>query len=259
MWKTALGIAALLACAPAFGGALDAVESKQIRLHDFRLDSGVVLPTVTICYETYGPACSEWAQRRAHHAQLHLEPDMRRGFTRREELRRDIALATLGGGTRLLDPKTGKPYGPDFPAITVSDMVRAQKAMVDALGVKPCEAPCGGRGSFLRRVRSFQVGDRTSGFCRWSVAGEYVDVGISGTKKTRPQLDKLMADAHRRRFDAMIVWKFDRFARSVSHLLRALETFNAVGVAFVSLSESLDTSTPAGRMVFYRPRSSGRT
>jgi DNA invertase Pin-like site-specific DNA recombinase len=59
-----------------------------------------------------------------------------------------------------------------------------------------------------------------------------------------------MADAHKRRFDVIAVWKFDRFARSVSHLLRALETFNALGIAFVSLSESLDTSTPAGRMVF---------
>jgi DNA invertase Pin-like site-specific DNA recombinase len=75
-------------------------------------------------------------------------------------------------------------------------------------------------------------------------------VGISGSKEKRPELDKLMADAHRRQFDAVIVWKFDRFARSVSHLLRALETFNALGIAFVSLSESLDTSTPAGRMVF---------
>jgi len=84
----------------------------------------------------------------------------------------------------------------------------------------------------------------------WIIAGEYVDIGISGTKAKRPELDKLMADAHRRRFDAVIVWKFDRFARSVSHLLRALETFNALGVAFVSLSESLDTSTPAGKMVF---------
>jgi DNA invertase Pin-like site-specific DNA recombinase len=84
----------------------------------------------------------------------------------------------------------------------------------------------------------------------WTVAGEYTDVGISGTKEKRPELDKLMADAHRRRFDAVIVWKFDRFARSVSHLLRALETFQALGVHFVSLSESLDTSTPAGKMVF---------
>jgi DNA invertase Pin-like site-specific DNA recombinase len=84
----------------------------------------------------------------------------------------------------------------------------------------------------------------------WTIAGEYVDVGISGSKEKRPQLDKLMADAHRRRFDAVIVWKFDRFARSVWHLLRALEAFNALGVGFVSLSESLDTSTPAGKMVF---------
>ncbi len=84
----------------------------------------------------------------------------------------------------------------------------------------------------------------------WKIAGEYVDVGISGSKEKRPELDRLMCDAHRRRFDAVIVWKFDRFARSVSHLLRALETFNALGIAFVSLSESLDTSTPAGRMVF---------
>jgi len=59
-----------------------------------------------------------------------------------------------------------------------------------------------------------------------------------------------MADAQRHQFDAVIVWKFDRFARSVSHLLRALETFQALGIDFVSLSESLDTSTPAGKMVF---------
>ena len=59
-----------------------------------------------------------------------------------------------------------------------------------------------------------------------------------------------MRDAHARKFDVVVVWKFDRFARSVSHLLRALETFNALGIAFVSLSESMDTTTPAGRMVF---------
>src|SRR5258708_18838007 len=59
-----------------------------------------------------------------------------------------------------------------------------------------------------------------------------------------------MSDAHRRRFDAVIVWKFDRFARSVSHLLRALETFKALGIEFVSLSEQVDTSTPTGKMVF---------
>ena len=84
----------------------------------------------------------------------------------------------------------------------------------------------------------------------WKLAGEYVDIGISGTKEKRPELDRLMADAHKRRFDVVAVWKFDRFARSVSHLLRALDTFRALGIEFVSLSESLDTATPAGRMVF---------
>ena len=84
----------------------------------------------------------------------------------------------------------------------------------------------------------------------WKIAGEYVDTGISGAREKRPQLDRLMADAHRRRFDAVVVWKFDRFARSVSHLLRALETFKALGIDFVSLSEQVDTSTPMGKMVF---------
>ena len=84
----------------------------------------------------------------------------------------------------------------------------------------------------------------------WTVAGEYVDIGFSGTKEKRPELDRLMADAHRRRFDCVVVWKFDRFARSVSHLLRALEIFKAQGIEFVSFSEQMDTSTPAGKMVF---------
>jgi DNA invertase Pin-like site-specific DNA recombinase len=83
----------------------------------------------------------------------------------------------------------------------------------------------------------------------WTVAGEYVDT-MSGAKDRRPALDRLMAEAHRRKFDVVAVWKFDRFARSVSHLLRALDTFRVLGIEFVSLSESLDTATPAGRMVF---------
>jgi len=84
----------------------------------------------------------------------------------------------------------------------------------------------------------------------WHIAGEYLDEGISGAKDSRPSLNRLMADAHKRRFDAVVVWKFDRFARSVSHLLRALETFQSLGVAFVSLSEQIDTTTPTGRMIF---------
>jgi DNA invertase Pin-like site-specific DNA recombinase len=84
----------------------------------------------------------------------------------------------------------------------------------------------------------------------WRLVDSYLDMGISGSKDSRPQLDRLMADAHKRRFDIVIVWRFDRFARSVSHLLRALETFNALGIAFVSLSEQMDTTTPTGKMIF---------
>lgn len=84
----------------------------------------------------------------------------------------------------------------------------------------------------------------------WQVAGEYMDEGVSGAKDSRPELNQLMADAHKRRFDAVVVWKFDRFARSVSHLLWALETFKALGIEFVSYSEQMDTSTPTGKMIF---------
>ena len=84
----------------------------------------------------------------------------------------------------------------------------------------------------------------------WQIAGEYIDAGVSGAKDSRPELNRLMADAHKRRFDVVCVWRFDRFARSVSHLLRALETFKALGIDFVSFSEQMDTSTPAGKMVF---------
>src|SRR5579862_9227568 len=90
-------------------------------------------------------------------------------------------------------------------------------------------------------------------YCRrrgWTIVMDYVDAGISGTKEKRPELDRLLADAHRRHFDAVVVWRFDRFARSVSHLLRALETFRSLGIEFVSLSEQVDTSTPTGKLVF---------
>jgi DNA invertase Pin-like site-specific DNA recombinase len=84
----------------------------------------------------------------------------------------------------------------------------------------------------------------------WTVAGEYVDAGVSGTKDSRRELNRLMADAHKRRFYLVRVWRFERFARSVSHLLRALETFKALGIDFDSFSEQMDTSTPTGKMVF---------
>ncbi len=82
------------------------------------------------------------------------------------------------------------------------------------------------------------------------VFGEYVDIGISGSKDSRPALNRLMADARKRRFDTVLVARFDRFARSTRHLVLALEEFNALGVDFISLSESVDTSTPMGKMVY---------
>ena len=84
----------------------------------------------------------------------------------------------------------------------------------------------------------------------WQIHDIYADNGVSGKKDSRPQLNRMMQDAHERRFSVVVVWRFDRFARSVSHLLRALETFGALGVQFVSLSEQVDTSTPTGKMVF---------
>jgi len=84
----------------------------------------------------------------------------------------------------------------------------------------------------------------------FEIIEEYRDEGISGSKDSRPALDKLMKDARARHFDVVIVARFDRFARSVSHLLRALEEFSHLGIDFVSLSESIDTSTPMGKMIF---------
>ena len=120
--------------------------------------------------------------------------------------------------------------------------------------------PCRKRAAIYARVSTGHNGQdptmqtrELEEFCQrrgWGAAGSYVDTGISGSEESRPELDRLMADAHRRRFDAVVVWKFDRFARSVSHLLRALETFKALGIDFVSLSEQVDTSTPTGKMVF---------
>jgi DNA invertase Pin-like site-specific DNA recombinase len=83
----------------------------------------------------------------------------------------------------------------------------------------------------------------------WEVTRVYRDK-MSGTKASRPALDELMADASKRKMDIVLVWRFDRFARSVSHLLQALETFRTVGIEFASLSEQIDTSTPTGKMTF---------
>jgi len=90
-------------------------------------------------------------------------------------------------------------------------------------------------------------------FCQrrgWQVADEYLDRGISGSKDKRPELDRLMSDARRRRFDVVLVYRYDRFARSLRHLVNALEEFRALGIEFVSIHEGVDTTTPNGRLIF---------
>jgi DNA invertase Pin-like site-specific DNA recombinase len=79
---------------------------------------------------------------------------------------------------------------------------------------------------------------------------EYVDVGQSGAKDSRPELNNLMDDARKRQFDAIVVWRFDRFARSTKHLLLALEEFRSLGIQFISYQENVDTSTPLGQALF---------
>jgi len=84
----------------------------------------------------------------------------------------------------------------------------------------------------------------------WQVVEEFVDRGVSGGKERRPALDRLMKTAWAGHFKVVLVWRFDRFARSVKHLVAALETFRSLQVEFVSLQEQLDTATPIGQAMF---------
>src|SRR5229473_571903 len=84
----------------------------------------------------------------------------------------------------------------------------------------------------------------------WEIAGEYTDVGISGSKDSRPELNRLMADAKQRRFDAVCVWKLDRFGRSLRHLVNALAQLEEHHVSFISQRDNLDLTTSAGRLMF---------
>ena len=82
----------------------------------------------------------------------------------------------------------------------------------------------------------------------WDAAVEYVDHGVSGTKTARPALDRLVKDARRRKFDVLVCWKLDRLGRNLKHLITLLEDLQALGVAFVSLGEGIDATTPAGKL-----------
>jgi len=80
---------------------------------------------------------------------------------------------------------------------------------------------------------------------------EYLDHAVSGSKDRRPSLDAMMIDARRRRIDAVIVWRLDRLGRNIKHLITVIDEMQALGVAFISLGEGLDTTTPAGRLQFH--------
>jgi DNA invertase Pin-like site-specific DNA recombinase len=84
----------------------------------------------------------------------------------------------------------------------------------------------------------------------WEVVHTYEDAGHSGAKASRPSLNQMMDDARKRKFKAVVVWKFDRFARSLKHLVTALEEFNELGIDFVSYKENADTTTSMGKAMF---------
>lgn len=88
---------------------------------------------------------------------------------------------------------------------------------------------------------------RCAGARGWT-AQEYVDRGVSGAKDRRPALDALLQDARRRRCDVVVCWRLDRLGRNLKHLITLLEELQALGVAFVSLAEGIDATTPAGRL-----------
>ena len=83
----------------------------------------------------------------------------------------------------------------------------------------------------------------------FQIVEEYTDHGVTGTKARRPALDKLLKDAHRRRFDVVVVWACDRLARSTKHFLQVLDELNELGVQFLSQREAIDTDGPLGRAI----------
>jgi DNA invertase Pin-like site-specific DNA recombinase len=84
----------------------------------------------------------------------------------------------------------------------------------------------------------------------WRIQNVYSDRGVSGRRHDRPALQELMAACRQRKIDVVLVWKFDRFARSLRHLVLALEEFKRLRVDFISSTEGVDTTQPYGELVF---------
>src|SRR5262245_47115168 len=87
----------------------------------------------------------------------------------------------------------------------------------------------------LRYLREYAQGRQ------WTVVSEFVENGVSGAKKTRPELDKLMSAARKREFAAVLVWKLDRWGRSVAHMVSSLQELHGLGVRFLAVTQGIDT------------------
>jgi DNA invertase Pin-like site-specific DNA recombinase len=107
------------------------------------------------------------------------------------------------------------------------------------------------RVSTLEQSCDMQLEDLRRYAARFACSREYIEIGVSGAQRHRPQLDALMKEARKRLFDVVLVWKFDRFARSVKHLVDSLEEFRTLGIDFISYTEGIDTTTPSGELLFH--------
>lgn len=85
----------------------------------------------------------------------------------------------------------------------------------------------------------------------WVVVDTFVDHGVSGARERRAELDRMMRDARKRRFDAILVWRSDRLFRNLGHMVATIEELSALGVGFVSVREPFDTTTPTGKLMLH--------
>lgn len=109
-----------------------------------------------------------------------------------------------------------------------------------------------GKGQADGQTTDTQLND-LRGHCdykKWNIVEKYVDQGVSGSKTSRPALDRLLADAQQHKFDVILIWRFDRLGRNTRHLLDCLELFRKLNIEFVSMTEQIDTSTPHGEFFF---------
>ena len=158
-------------------------------------------------------------------------------------------------------PEKGRPWQPDgafvLKGIGSHDSVSAKEYLYGRRR-RPSKGQDGTRAALYLRVSTAdQKPDLQSDGLRayaarasLDIIQDYCDVGVSGRREGRPQLNALMAAARNHEIDCVLVWKFDRFARSTRHLLAALEEFNHLGVRFVSVQDQIDTDSTMGRAMF---------